>query len=77
MEDKTRSLKIEATGDFFKGLVKPKIRVSGRWLERAGFRPGGRVSLKCVAPGIIKLQAVEALTANSVEVIDQTITSNP
>jgi hypothetical protein len=66
MEIKTRTLKIESTGDFFKGLVKPKIRISGLWLERAGFKPGGRVSIKSIAPGIIELHAVEATkeTAN-------------
>ena len=37
-----RSLQIEADGDRWKG-VKPKIRVTGRWLERAGFKPGARV----------------------------------
>jgi hypothetical protein len=55
----TRKLKIESTGDFFKGHVKPKIRISGIWLERAGFKPGGRVNLKCVAPGIIEMHAAE------------------
>ena len=38
-----RTLKIEAEGDFWRGLTKPKIRLMGRWLERAGFNPGQRV----------------------------------
>src|ERR1700683_3798765 len=42
-----RTLKIEAEGDFWKGLTKPKIRLMGRWLERAGFRPGNRVHVTC------------------------------
>lgn len=46
-----RMLKIEADGDFWKGLIKPKIRLMGRWLERAGFRPGHCVHITCVAPG--------------------------
>ena len=37
-----RTLQIEAEGDFFHGLIKPKIRIMGRWLEQAGFRPGGQ-----------------------------------
>lgn len=38
-----RKLKIEADGDFWKGLMKPKIRLMGRWLARAGFQPGIRI----------------------------------
>lgn len=70
----TRKLKIESTGDFFKGQVKPKIRISGTWLERAGFKPGGRVSLKCVAPGIIELHAVETSMGSEVAK-DQTVST--
>jgi len=54
-----RTLKIEAEGDGWKGLVKPKIRLMGRWLERAGFPPGHRVHVRCVAPGIIELRTRE------------------
>ena len=52
-----RKLKIEAEGDAWKGLVKPKIRLMGRWLERAGFAPGHRVHVTSVAPGIIELRS--------------------
>lgn len=52
-----RTLKIEADGDFWKGLTKPKIRLMGRWLERAGFSPGSHVHVTCVAPGIIELRS--------------------
>jgi hypothetical protein len=51
-----RTLKIEEDGDFWKSRAKPKIRLIGRWLERAGFSPGGRVHVTCVAPGIIELR---------------------
>lgn len=51
-----RTLKIEADGDLWKGLVKPKIRLMGRWLERAGFKPGEHVHVTCLAPGIIELR---------------------
>ena len=54
-----RSLQIEADGDRWKG-VKPKIRVTGRWLERAGFKPGARVQVICVAPGVIELRSPAA-----------------
>ncbi len=55
-----RTLQIEADGDPWKGLIKPKIRLMGRWLEHAGFRPGLRVQVTCVAPGIIELRSPEA-----------------
>ena len=51
-----RTLKIEEDGDAWKGLIKPKIRLAGRWLERAGFKPGHRVYVTCVAPGVIELR---------------------
>jgi len=53
-----RQLKIEAEGDCWKGSLKPKIRLMGRWLERAGFQSGGRVQVVCVAPGIIELRTL-------------------
>ena len=59
-----RTLAIEAHGDFWKGLVKPKIRLMGRWLERAGFRPGTRVQVTSVAPGVIELRSPDASTVN-------------
>jgi hypothetical protein len=57
-----RMLKIEADGDFFKGLIKPKIRLMGYWLERAGFRPGKRVHVTCVSPGVIELHSLDGET---------------
>lgn len=56
MSDKTRSLKIEAVGDFAYRRVKPRIRLSGQWLERAGFKPGHRVEIVTVNPGELSLQ---------------------
>ena len=55
----SRTLKIEEDGDFWKSRAKPKIRLIGRWLERAGFSPGERVHVTCVAPGIIELRCPE------------------
>ena len=52
-----RILKIEADGDAWKGLIKPKIRLMGRWLERAGFSPGRHVHVTCVALGVIELRS--------------------
>ena len=55
-----RNLKIEAAGDFALGKIQPKIRLTGRWLERAGFKPGHRVEVRLVEPGTLALQFVEA-----------------
>jgi len=59
-----RTLKIEEDGDSWKGLIKPKIRLMGRWLERAGFKPGSLVQVTCVAPGILELRPPDALALN-------------
>lgn len=55
---KARSLKIEATGDFWRGTVKPKIRLSGRWLEQVGFKPGHRVEVRFVEQGAISIHFI-------------------
>jgi hypothetical protein len=44
-----RTLKIEADGDRWKG-IKPKIRLMGRWLERAGFRPAIAFTWRALLP---------------------------
>ncbi len=54
-----RSLAIEATGDYFANKVKPKIRLSGKWLERAGFKPGHRVEVRFDQPGSLTLRFLE------------------
>jgi hypothetical protein len=59
-----RSLKIEADGDLWRGRVKPKLRLMGQWLERAGFKPGGRAQVLCVSPGVLELRSTEVLMLN-------------
>jgi hypothetical protein len=59
-----RTLKIEEHGDPWKGHIKPKIRLLGRWLERAGFKPGTRVHVTCIAPGIIELRSPDVIMFN-------------
>jgi Toxin SymE, type I toxin-antitoxin system len=54
----TRKLKIEEEGDRWRG-IKPKIRIMGKWLERAGFKPGQHVHISCVAQGVIEMRFVE------------------
>lgn len=53
---KGRTLKIEAIGDFAGKKVKPRIRLMGRWLERAGFHPGHRVEISSSKPGELSLR---------------------
>jgi hypothetical protein len=52
-----RRLKIEEHGDGWAGPFKPKIRLIGRWLEQAGFKPGNHVHIVCLAPGVLELRA--------------------
>jgi hypothetical protein len=54
-----RILKIEETGDFYASTVRPKIRLAGRWLERAGFKPGHRVQVEWVEDGVLSLRFIE------------------
>jgi hypothetical protein len=56
---KARSLKIEKTGDFFKGKIIPRIRIAGHWLEQAGFKPGHRVEIHFDQPGNLTLRFQE------------------
>ena len=56
----TRTLKIEEDGDPWRRTVRPKIRLKGHWLERAGFKHGNHVSVTCVAAGVIELRSGDA-----------------
>lgn len=52
-----RILKIEADGDSWLGNIKPKIRLKGIWLKRAGFEPGGHVTVTCLMTGVLELRS--------------------
>ena len=58
---RTRFIKIEETGDFWRRATKPRIRLTGQWLERAGFKPGHRVEVRLDGPGLMTLRFVETL----------------
>jgi hypothetical protein len=60
---KPRNLKIETAGDFWRGKVSPKIRLSGQWLEQAGFKPGYRVTVEISHPGTLTLRFVDQTNA--------------
>jgi Toxin SymE, type I toxin-antitoxin system len=55
----TRTLRIERTGDSFYGKITPKIRLTGQWLERAGFKPGHRVEVRIDQPGSLTLRFLD------------------
>lgn len=54
-----RTLKIEATGDFWRSKIVPKVRLTGQWLERAGFKPGHRVQVSIEQTGELRLRFIE------------------
>lgn len=56
---RSQILKVEETGDFYFGNVRPRIRLSGRWLERAGPKPGHRVQVTWIDDGVLSLRFVE------------------
>jgi hypothetical protein len=58
-----RTLRIERTGDFWRGKITPKIRLTGQWLERAGFKPGHRVEVCMDEPGKLTLRFVDGTAA--------------
>lgn len=58
-QENKRTLKIEAAGDFAAGKIKPKIRLNGHWLERAGFKPGHRVEVRLAKEGELTLRFKE------------------
>ena len=57
---KTRTLKIEEAGDPYRYGIIPKVRVSGKWLEAAGFPPGERLTLTVLSPGGIEMRVCGA-----------------
>ncbi len=60
-----RTLKIETTGDFYRRKVTPKLRLTGQWLERAGFKPGHHVRVSLTEPGLLTLAFVPSERAPS------------
>ena len=54
----TRTIKVETTGDFFSRKVKPAIRLKGRWLERAGFRPDSHAQITLRETGVLEIRAL-------------------
>ena len=58
-DQRFRSLKVEAIGDFAQRKIIPRIRIAGHWLEQAGFKPGHRVKVLIEQPGSLTLRFFE------------------
>jgi hypothetical protein len=41
-----RKLKVYQTGDVYRKKMQPQIRLQGKWLREAGFRPHDRILVK-------------------------------
>lgn len=63
-----RVLKIDAEGDAWKGLIKPKIRLIGRWLSKLDSIRADKLKSR-VAPGLIELRSRDGSTASEISAI--------
>ena len=70
----SRTLKIEAVGDFFYHRIQPRIRLCGQWLERAGFKPGHRVEIHQLKTGQMVLVFKELAVCPNSQQADQRTT---
>ncbi|MGO8929138.1 MAG: hypothetical protein ACLQU3_19905 [Limisphaerales bacterium] len=52
-------MRIERTGDFWQGKIKPRIRIGGQWLEQAGFKCGHCVLATVEEPGMMTLRFID------------------
>ena len=54
-----RKLKVEEVGDFYRKRTKPRIRLKGLWLMKAGILPNNHVVIENPEPGVLVLQLIE------------------
>jgi hypothetical protein len=52
------TLKIEELGDPWRQEHCSGIRLKGKWLAEAGFRPGQSVAVAVIAPGFMELRSM-------------------
>lgn len=64
-EQPMRRIKVEAQGDRSWKRIKPKIRLMGKWLERAGFAPGTHVEIRPLSTGRMELRSDVSALANN------------
>jgi hypothetical protein len=55
-----RRLHVYRTGDPYREGIRPQIRLTGRWLQEAGFGPGDTYTVIIHQEGIITLQTERA-----------------
>ena len=54
-----RILKVEEVGDFWRGDTISRIRLKGKWLDKAGFPPNTRVEVNNTQHGVLLISIVE------------------
>ena len=74
---RSRILTIEKTGDAYAGEVGPRFRLAGRWLEKAGFKPGHRVQVEWIDDGDISLRLIHGSEAEGSEGADGVPAADP
>ncbi len=52
-QKKSRRLKVEEVGDFYRKRTKPFLRLSGLWLKDAGIFPNSYVQVSNPEPGVL------------------------
>ena len=57
--NRTRILKVEETGDFWRKQTVPRIRLKGKWLAKAGILPNRYVKVASPQPGVLVLHLME------------------
>lgn len=72
----TRKLKIEEhfpAVRYGRPRAVPKVRLTGKWLQAAGFNPGAHLELTVVSVGVIELRVCSAVRvdAKAVDVMGQ------
>ncbi len=59
-----RRLHAYPTGDHWKGKTVPQIRLQGKWLEKAGFPPGGPILVEIRGDGMLLVRRDEETEQN-------------
>ena len=59
MANKKRILKVEEVGDFWRKRTVPRIRLKGKWFEKAGILPNHHVEVESPHPGVLVLQLMK------------------
>ena len=56
---KTRILKVEEVGDYWRKQTVPRVRLKGKWLAKAGTLPNRYVKVASPQPGVLILHLME------------------